>query len=163
MDASVTKEIDHWLTKYPAEKKRSAVVAALRLVQEHNKGFLTEALMNEVASYLDMPPIEVYEIATFYDMFELSPIGQHKISVCTNVSCTLRGADEVVDRLQQRLGIKLGETTQDGRFTLREVECLAACVNAPVCMVDDKRYVEELNIDKVDAMIDDLSKETGHV
>ncbi len=154
---SSSKEIEHWLTKYPTDKRRSAVVAALMVVQEKNGGFLTQELMTAVAEYLKIPPIEVYEVASFYDMYELNPIGKHKIAVCTNVSCMLRGSDDIVERLQQRLGIKLGETTPDGLFTLRQTECLAACANAPVCQVNNKEYVEDLTVDKVDSLIDELS------
>lgn len=154
---SSTKEIDHWLAKYPENQRRSAVVAALMIVQEKNGGYLSEDLMKAVAEYLRIPPIEVYEAASFYDMYEFKPIGKHKIAVCTNVSCMLRGSDEIVARLEERLGIKLGETSEDGQFTLRETECLAACANAPVCQVDNKAYVEDLTVEKIDELIERLS------
>ncbi|MDF1797051.1 MAG: NAD(P)H-dependent oxidoreductase subunit E [Coxiellaceae bacterium] len=155
------KEIDHWLDKYPADQRRSAVVAALMIVQEKNGGYLSQELMTAVAEYLRIPPIEAYEAASFYDMYEFKPIGKHKIGVCTNVSCMLNGSEEIVKRLEERLGIKLGETTEDGQFTLRETECLAACANAPVCQVDNKNYVEDLTVEKMDALIDKLSAKGG--
>lgn len=152
----VKKEIDHWVAKYPSDQKRSAIIGALMAVQEDIGGYLTADAMHAVAEYLTQPPIHVYEVATFYDMFELAPIGKHKISVCTNLSCQLMGSAEVVNRLKERLGIELGETTEDGQFTLREVECLAACVNGPVCQVDNKQYVTQLNSEKVDQLLDEL-------
>lgn len=150
------KKIDHWLTKYPENQKRSTVVAALRLAQEQNHGHLSEALMQEVAAYLALSPIEVYEVASFYDMYEMKPIGKHKINVCTNVSCMLRGVDKITKRLEEKLGITYGETTKDGAFTLRESECLGACANAPVCMIDNKRYVEDLTVEKMDRLLEEL-------
>lgn len=152
-----TKEqIDHWLTKYPADQRRSAVVKALLLVQEQNAGHLSEDAMNAVADYLRIPHVEAYEVATFYDQYNLKPIGKHKISVCTNISCMLRGSDEIMARLKDRLGIGPGETTKDGQFTLQEVECMAACVGAPMCQVDDKDYHENLTPEKMDQLIDSL-------
>lgn len=159
--ASSSKEIDHWLAKYPSDQRRSAVVAALMIVQEKHGGYLSQELITAVAEYLKIAPIEAYEAASFYDMFEFKPIGKHKISVCTNVSCMLRGSDDIVARLEQRLGIKLGDTTADGQFTLRETECLAACANAPVCQLNNKEYVEDLTPEKVDAMVDRLCAKEG--
>lgn len=146
--------IDHWLKKYPPEQKRSAVVAALLMVQTQNGGWLSDAAMNAVAAYLGLAPIEVYEVATFYDMFELAPVGKNLIRVCTNVSCQLRGSDDIVAAFKKRLGVGLGETTQDGQFTLREAECMAACVGAPMCQVNDKHYHENLTPEKVNALVD---------
>ena len=123
----VRNEIDRWIAKYPDEWKQSAVMAALRLVQDANGGYLTEELMDKVAAYLDMPPIAVYEVATFYSMYELKPVGKHKICVCTNISCMINGSDRVVDQMEKKLGIKLGQTSDDGKYTLKEVECLGAC------------------------------------
>ncbi|ROR32275.1 NADH-quinone oxidoreductase subunit NuoE [Inmirania thermothiophila] len=148
-------EIDRWIAKYPPEQKRSAVMAALRIVQDANGGWLTTELMDAVADYLDMPPIAVYEVATFYSMYELEPVGRHKLCVCTNISCMLRGSDEIVARLKERLGIGLGETTPDGRITLKEVECLGACAAAPVMQVG-RRYEEHLTPEKVDRILDEL-------
>ncbi|MCW8901657.1 MAG: NADH-quinone oxidoreductase subunit NuoE [Gammaproteobacteria bacterium] len=149
------KEIDVWINKYPADKKQSAVMSALRIAQDQNRGFLTEDLMDAVAEYLDMRPIAVYEVATFYSMYELEPVGKHKIYVCTNISCMLCGSDTVVGHLSKKLGINLGETTVDGRFTLKEVECLGACVNAPVMQIGDT-YHENLTEEKIDQVIDAL-------
>ena len=148
-------EIDAWIVKYPPERKASAVMAALRIVQEQNGGWLTNELMDAVADYLDMPPVAVYEVATFYSMYEHDPIGRHKISVCTNISCMLRGAEEVVAHLEKRLGIKAGETTTDGKFTLKTVECLGACVGAPMLQLG-KKYYELLTPEKLDELLDGL-------
>jgi NADH-quinone oxidoreductase subunit E len=148
-------EIDTWVAKYPAERKQSAVMAALRIAQDQNGGWLTTELMDAVAGYLEMAPIAVYEVATFYSMYQLEPVGRHKINVCTNISCLLRGSEDVVAHLQQRLGIKLGETTADGRFTLKEVECLGACVNAPVAQIA-RQYYEQLTPELIDRIIDGL-------
>ena len=148
-------EIDRWIAKYPADKKQSAVMGALRVVQDQNKGFLTNDLMDAVAEYLDMQPIAVYEVATFYSMYEREPVGKHKICVCTNISCMLRGSEKIVDHLNERLGIKLGETTKDGRITLKEVECLGACVEAPMFQIGDT-YYGDLTPEKIDEILDDL-------
>jgi len=148
-------EIDRWLAKYPPEQKRSAVMAALRILQDQNKGYLTDELMDAVADYLQLPPIAVYEVATFYSMYELDAVGKHKICVCTNISCMLRGSDEIVAHLQKRLGIGLGETTKDGRFTLKEVECLGACVEAPMFQIADQ-YHGNLTPETVDEILDGL-------
>jgi NADH-quinone oxidoreductase subunit E len=153
-DASRT-EIDQWIAKYPPEQKQSAVMAALRIAQDQNGGWLSPELIDAVAAYLEMETIAAYEVASFYSMYELSPVGRHKISVCTNISCMLRGSDEVVAHLQERLGIKLGETTSDGRFTLKEVECLGACVNAPMFQIA-RDYHENLTPEKIDAILDTL-------
>jgi NADH-quinone oxidoreductase subunit E len=149
-------EIDHWIAKYPPERKQSAVLAALTIVQEQNGGWLTTDLMDAVADYLDMPRISVYEVGTFYSMFDLRPVGRHKISVCTNISCHLCGGGEIVRHIEQKLGIRLGETTPDGRITLKvEEECLAACVGAPMMAVDG-HYHEHLTPEKVDRILESL-------
>ena len=152
--ASIT-DIDHWIAKYPADQKQSAVMAALRIAQDQNGGWLTPAIMDEIADYLAMPKIAVYEVATFYSMYEHSTVGTHKISVCTNISCMLSASDEIVAHFHKRLGIGLGQTTADGQITLKEVECLGACVNAPVCQVGQD-YHEKLTPAKVDVLIDSL-------
>ena len=149
------KEIDRWVAKYPLEWKQSAVMAALRLVQEDNGGYLTEELMDKVAAYLDMPPISVYEVATFYSMYELKPVGRHKICVCTNVSCMINGSDRIVDHMEKKLGIKLGQTSEDGKYTLKEVECLGACGGAPMFQIGNK-YYENLTPELVDSILDGL-------
>ena len=155
----VTNEIEAWLEKFPADQKRSAVVVALLKAQEVNGGWLSEELMNAVAAYLELPAIAVYEVATFYDMFELKPIGKYKMGFCTNVSCALRGSAQVVSAAEQHLGIKMGDTTADGLFTLRETECLGACANAPMCQVSDKQYYEDLTPESVISLIDRLREE----
>ena len=156
LSAHVRAEIDHWLTRYPADQKQSAVLAALRAVQHENQGFLTVELMDAVADYLAMPPIAVYEVASFYSMYELKPVGRHSVSVCTNISCMLRGGDAVLAHIEKKLGIKLGESTPDGKFYLkREEECLAACCGAPMMQVDHV-YYEHLTPEKVDQVLDSL-------
>jgi NADH-quinone oxidoreductase subunit E len=147
-------QIEKEVAKYPAEQKQSAVMAALRIAQEEH-GWLSEPLMDYVAQVLEMRPIQVYEVATFYSMYDLNPVGKHKISVCTNISCMLRGSDEVVKHLEKKLGIKMGETTADGRFTLKEVECLAACGGAPMFQIG-KTYHENLTPQKIDEILASL-------
>lgn len=150
--------IDEWLKRYPADQKRSAVLQALMIVQTENGGWLTESLMDAVADYLALPQIAVYEVATFYSLYHLKPVGRHVIDVCTNVSCLLSGSEEIVAHLQKRLNISSGETTADGKFTLREVECLAACAAAPACQVG-KKYYEKLTPEKIDQLLDELAHE----
>jgi NADH-quinone oxidoreductase subunit E len=152
----VREEIDHWLAKFPPDRRRSAVIAALHAVQHENQGYLTAESMNAVADYIGLPPIQVYEVATFYSMFETKPVGRHSISVCTNISCMLRGAEDIVAHVERKLGIKTGESTPDGKFYLkREEECLAACCGAPMMMVDHV-YHENLTPQKVDEALDEL-------
>ncbi|MGF1546488.1 MAG: NADH-quinone oxidoreductase subunit NuoE [Thiotrichales bacterium] len=150
-------EIEDWLARYPADQRQSAVLGALRAVQHHAKGhYLSTEMMNAVAAYIGMPEIAVYEVASFYSMYNLKPVGKHEISICTNVSCLLRGADEIVAHLERRLGITLGESTPDGKFFLkREEECLAACCGAPMMQVDHV-YHENLTPEKVDEILDRL-------
>ncbi len=152
LSSEVRAEIDKWIAKYPAEKKRSAVVGALTAVQDAHGGSLTPALMEAVAEYLDLPPIAVLEVASFYTLYDLKPVGQHKIYLCTNVSCMLCGSDQIAEHLKERLGIGFGETTADGKFTLKEVECLAACAGAPMMQVD-KTYHENLTRERVDDIL----------
>ena len=149
------QEIDQWVAKYPAEWKQSAVMAALRIVQDDNGGWLTPELMDKVAAYLDMAPIAVYEVASFYSMYEHKPVGKHKICMCTNVSCMLNGSDKIVEHLENRLDIKLGGTTKDGRVSLKEVECLGACVGAPMMQIGEK-YYENLTPELIDSILDSL-------
>ena len=152
-------EIDHWVAKFPEGKQRSAVIAALHAVQHDNHGYLTEELMQAVAEYLDMPAIQVYEVAAFYSMFEAKPVGRCSISVCTNIACMLRGSDEILQHIENRLGIKEGESTPDGKFYLRrDEECLAACNNAPMLMVGHQ-YHENLTTEKVDQLLDAVANE----
>jgi NADH-quinone oxidoreductase subunit E len=145
-------EIDRWIAKYPPEQRQSAVMAALRIVQDQNGGWLNNELMDAVADYLRMPKIAVYEVATFYSMYELDPVGRHKICVCTNISCLLCGSDGVVKHLEDKLGIKMGETTTDRRFTLKEVECLGACCGAPMLQIGTT-YHENLTPQKIDEIL----------
>jgi NADH-quinone oxidoreductase subunit E len=152
---AVRQQIDKWVAKYPNEWKQSAVMGALKVVQEDNGGWLTRELMDKVAAYLDMAPIAVYEVATFYSMYEHKPVGKHKICMCTNVSCMLCGSDKIVQHLENKLDIKFGGTTRDGRFTLKEVECLGACVGAPMMQIGD-RYYENLTPELVDSILDSL-------
>lgn len=160
LSLKVRQAIDEWIQRYPPEQKRSGVLEALRYAQEDNQGYLTLELMDAVADYLEMSHIAVYEVASFYNMYHLSPVGRHVIHVCTNISCLLRGAEETLEHLKKRLKIGLNETTPDGKFTLKEVECLAACVSAPAAYVG-KKYYENLTIEKADAMIDELEKHHG--
>ena len=149
-------EIDHWVGKFPPGRQRSAVITALRAAQEQNQGFLTPELMDAVAEYLDLPPVQVYEVASFYSMLETHACGRHHVSVCTNISCMLRGGEEILRRVEQKLGIRVGESTADGRIFLKqEEECLAACTGAPMMMVDHV-YHENLTPDTVDRILDEL-------
>ena len=157
LSAHVREEIDRWAEKFPPDRKRSAVISALHAVQHENNGFLTTDLMDAVAAYLGLAPIHVYEVASFYSMFETKPVGRHHVSVCTNISCMLRGSQEVVDHVEKKLGIKTGESTPDGRIYLkREEECLAACTGAPMMMVDHV-FHENLTPESIDKILDELT------
>jgi NADH-quinone oxidoreductase subunit E len=149
-------EIDHWVAKFPPDRKRSAVISALRAAQHENNGYLTAPIMDAIGAYLGLPPIQVYEVATFYSMFETHPVGRHHLSVCTNISCMLRGSADIVAYVEKKLGIKTGESTPDGRIFLKcEEECLAACTGAPMLMVDHV-FHENLTPAKVDQILDEL-------
>jgi len=149
-------EIDHWVAKFPPGRQRSACIAALRAAQEQNQGFLSAELMDAVAEYLRLPPIQVYEVASFYSMFETHPCGRHHVSICTNISCLLNGGEELVAHAERKLGIKLNQSTADGRIFLKqEEECLAACTGAPMMMVDHV-FHENLTPEKLDAILDAL-------
>jgi len=161
LSENVKQEIDQLLKKYPADQPRSAVIQALRAAQDENQGSLTNELIKDVAEYLDIPHIAALEVASFYSMYELKPIGKHKISICNNISCMLCGSEKIIDHIEKRLAVKIGETSADGQFSLREAECLAACINAPMMQIDDKDFYENLTIEKVDAILDDLSMEAG--
>ncbi|HEY4880731.1 MAG TPA: NAD(P)H-dependent oxidoreductase subunit E [Steroidobacteraceae bacterium] len=150
------EEIDRWVAKFPPGRQRSAVLSALRAAQEQNHGFLTPELMDAVAEHLQLPPIQVYEVASFYSMFETRPCGRHHVSVCTNISCMLRGGQELEAHVERKLGIRTGQSTPDGRiFLKREEECLAACTGAPMMMVDHV-YYEHLTPETVDQILDAL-------
>jgi NADH-quinone oxidoreductase subunit E len=152
----VREEIDRWRARFPEGRQRSAVLGALHAVQHENNGYLTEELMDGVAEYLGLPNINVYEVAAFYSMFQTNPVGRHNVAICTNVSCMLRGADDIVAHVEGKLGIQLGQSTADGRIYLKkEEECLAACCGAPMMMVDHK-YHENLTTTKVDELLDEL-------
>jgi len=156
LSSHVKVEIDRWIAKYPADRKQSAVLAAMREVQHENQGYLTIELMDAVAEYLDMPDIAVYEVGSFYSMLETEKCGRHSISVCTNISCMLNGSSEIMQHIEKKLGIKEGESTEDGRFHIKqEEECLAACCGAPMMMVDHV-YHENLTPEKVDEILDKL-------
>jgi NADH-quinone oxidoreductase subunit E len=156
LSAHVRGEIDRWTAKFPPDRRRSAIIAALHAAQHENHGFLTTPIMDAVAAYLGLPSIQVYEIATFYSMFETKPVGRHHVSVCTNISCMLRGSQDIVDYVERKLAIKTGESTPDGRIYLkREEECLAACTGAPMMMVDHV-YHENLTPDSIDTILDAL-------
>jgi len=156
LSAHTIEEIDDWIKRYPADKKKSAVLAALRAVQHQNEGFLTTELMDAVAEYLELSKIEVYEVASFYSMYELNPVARHNVAVCTNVCCMLMGSDTIVNHLEKKLDIKLGESTSDGRIYLKvEEECLAACAGGPMMQVNHKYYTD-LTPEKVDEIIDGL-------
>jgi NADH-quinone oxidoreductase subunit E len=145
------------IAKYPQGRQASAVLPLLDLAQRQNDGWLSRPAMDHVAEVLDMAPIRVYEVATFYSMFNLKPVGKHHVQVCTTTPCWLRGSDEILAACKKRLGVEPGETTTDGNFTLDEVECLAACVNAPMIQVGDD-YYEDLDAESVTKILDDLAE-----
>jgi NADH-quinone oxidoreductase subunit E len=154
LSAHVREEIDHWVAKFPAGRQRSAVIGALHAAQHESGGFLTTDLMTAVAEYLQLPPIQVFEVASFYSMFETKPVGRHSVSVCTNISCMLRGGEDILAHVEKRLGCKAGQSTADGKFYLKvEEECLAACCGAPMMMVDHV-YHENLTPKKVDDILE---------
>jgi len=155
LSAEALKLIDKAVAKYPPEEKQSAVMAALTIAQDE-KGWLSNETMDFVAQYLDMPPVAVYEVATFYTMYDLKPVGRHKLTICTNLPCALSGATNAAAHLKQKLGIGFGETTADGRFTLKEGECLGACGDAPVLLRNNKQMLCAMTIDKLDKMIEEL-------
>ena len=150
------QHIDHWVAKFPPDRKRSALIQGLHAAQEQNEGYLTDELIAAVAKYLGLPPIWAYEVASFYSMFELQPVGRNNVAICTNISCWLNGAEDIVRHCENKLGVKLGESTADGRVYLkREEECLAACCGAPM-MVVNGHYHEKLTAEKVDEILDGL-------
>ncbi len=151
-NADIREQFDAWVAKYPAGKAQSAVIPCLHILQDANDGWLPKPVMKALAEYLAIPEISVYEVATFYTMYDLEPVGKHKINVCTNISCQLNGSDEVVAHLEKCLNVKLGETTQDGQYTLRQVECLGACCGAPMMQVD-RDYHEHLTSDRIDQIL----------
>ena len=151
------KKIDRELTKYPPDQKQSAVMSALAIAQDE-KGWLATETMDFVAQYLGMPPIAVYEVATFYNMYNLQPLGRHKITICTNLPCALSGANDAVAHVREKLGIGFNETTADGQFTLKEGECMGACGDAPVMLVNNKRMCSFMSNEKIDALVEELKR-----
>lgn len=147
--------IDKEIAKYPAEQKQSAVMAALRIAQDE-LGWLATETMDYVATYLGMAPVAVYEVASFYNMYNLAPVGKYKITVCTNLCCTLMGADTIASHLKNKLAIGFGETTGDGRFTLKEGECMGACGDGPLFLINNKRMCDSLTSEKVDQVLAEL-------
>jgi NADH-quinone oxidoreductase subunit E len=154
LSAHVREEIDRWVAKFPPGRQRSAVIGALHAAQHANHGYLTPEIMTAVADYLQLPAIQVFEVASFYSMFETKPVARHSISVCTNISCMLRGGDDMLRHVENKLGIKAGQSTPDGKFYIKvEEECLAACCGAPMMMVDHV-YHENLTPEKIERILD---------
>jgi len=156
LSAHAREQIDELVSRYPADRKKSALLGALNIVQHENQGYLTEALMDAVADYLELAKIEVYEVASFYSMYELKPVARNNVAICTNISCMLMGSQTIVEHVENKLGIKLGESTADGRIYLKkEEECLAACAGGPMMQVNHV-YYENLTPEKVDEILDAL-------
>lgn len=156
LSAHSIEEIEEWMSRFPDDRKQSAVLAALSIAQHQNQGWLSTELMDAVAAKLEMSPIAVYEVASFYSMFETKPVGRHCVAICTNISCMLMGSDTIVDHVENKYGIKLGDSTEDGRIFLKvEEECLAACSGGPMMQVDHV-YHTKLTPQKVDEILDAL-------
>ena len=158
LSADSLKKIDREIAKYPSDRKQSAVMSALAIAQDE-KGWLANETINFVAEYLDMPPIAVYEVATFYNMYDLEPVGKYKITVCTNLPCALSGSNESAAYIKKKLGIEFNQTTTDGKFTLKEGECFGACGDAPVLLVNKKRMCSFMSNEMIDKLLKDLSDE----
>ena len=161
LSAQAYQLIDREIAKYPADQKQSAVMGALTIAQDE-VGWVSPAVIEDVADYLSMPPIAVYEVATFYNMYNLEEVGTWKIGACTCLPCALREGDKAGEYLKQKLGIDFGETTPDGRFTLIETECLGSCADAPICLINDKRVESFMDNAKLDALIDELRNKERH-
>jgi len=157
LSSEALARIEKVIAKYPADQKRSAVIAALAIAQDE-KGHLTTETMDFVAQFLDMAPVAVYEVASFYTMYDLEPVGKHKLCICTNLPCALSGAADAARHLKKRLGVDWNETTPDGRFTLREGECFGACGDAPAILHNNKQLLIEMTPEKIDRLIAELSK-----
>ena len=156
---NIMKEIDIVRSKFPEDKSKSAIIESLLLIQHDNNGFLSDELIASLANYLNINKIDVYEVATFYSMFNLKPVGKITISVCTNVSCMLRNSDGIIDHIEKKLKIKIGESTKDNKFYLKdEMECLAACNGAPMMQVNHINY-ENLTFEKVDNILDEIAND----
>ena len=160
LSAEALTRIDHEIAKYPSDQKRSAVMAALAIAQDE-KGWLSTETMDFVAGYLDMPPIAVYEVATFYEMYNTEPIGRFKLTICTNLPCALQSASEAAEHLKRKLGIGFGETTPDRMFTLKQGECFGACCDAPVVLVNNKRMCSWMRPAELDRLLAELAAEPG--
>jgi NADH-quinone oxidoreductase subunit E len=157
LSQQVSTLIDKELKKYPADQRQSAVMAALRFVQDE-KGWIATEDMADIAVYIGMPQMAVFEVATFYHMYKLKPMGQHTLTVCTNLSCTLCGAGDTVNYLENKLGIKMGEVTADGKFGLREGECMGACIDAPMFSINNRKLCGRLTNEKIDQILAELDK-----
>jgi len=157
LSVEALEKIDREIAKYPEDQKQSAVMSALAIAQDE-KGWLATETMDFVADYLDMPAIAVYEVATFYNMYNLKPLGKYKITVCTNLPCALSGGNDAVEYLRQKLGIDFNETTADGLFTLKEGECMGSCGDAPVLLVNNKRMCSFMTNDQIDQLLEELQK-----
>lgn len=158
LSAEVQRKIDRELTKYPADQKQSAVMSGLRLAQEEH-GYLSTEVIEAVAKYLDMPPVAVWEVATFYSMYNLEPVGKYKLTICTNLPCALSGAVEAAEHIKKRLGIGFNETTPDGKFTLKEGECFGACGDAPVMLQNNHKMLCGMTPEKIDQLLAELGKD----
>lgn len=157
LSEQAVKKIDREIAKYPADQKQSAVMAALAIAQDE-KGWLTPEVMQDVANYLGMPAIAVQEVATFYAMYNLKPLGKHKITICTNLPCALSGGEAAANYLKEKLGVDFLGTTSDGAFTLQEGECMGACGDSPVLLVNNKRMCSHMSNEKIDALVEELKK-----
>ncbi len=157
LSEQAVKKIDREIAKYPADQKQSAVMAALAIAQDE-KGWLAPEVMQDVANYLGMPAIAVQEVATFYAMYNLKPLGKHKITICTNLPCALSGGEAAANYLKEKLGVDFLGTTSDGAFTLQEGECMGACGDSPVLLVNNKRMCSHMSNEKIDALVEELKK-----
>jgi NADH-quinone oxidoreductase subunit E len=155
LSQTALKKIDGEIAKYPADQKRSAVMAALVIAQDE-KGWLSPETLEQVAAYLDMPAVAVLEVASFYNMYDLHPVGKYKLTVCTNLPCALSGGGQAAEYVKQKLGIDFNETTADGKFTLKEGECMGACGDAPVMLVNNKRMCSWMTPEQIDKLLDEL-------
>ena len=160
LSPNAIEKIEYELTKYPANQRQAAVMSALRIVQAE-RGWLSQESISEVAQYLGMPEIAALEVATFYNMYDLQPVGEHKITICTNISCMLRGSDEIVSHLKAKLGIGFNEITPDGKFCLKEGECMGCCGGAPLLHINNTQMHEFLTTTKVDEILKSLSKKAA--
>jgi len=157
LSPDVQHKIDRELSKYPPDQRQSAVMSALAFAQDEH-GWLSTDVMDAVAHYLGMPPVAVYEVATFYTMYNLKPTGRFKVTICTNLPCALSGANVAAEHLKQKLGVDFGGTSADGKFTLKEGECMGACGDAPVLLVNDRRMCSFMNNSRLDELVEELSQ-----